>query len=138
MAWLSHLKITVLVVFYYNNSEKPYFKPLFWCHRLAQMAQKTKPYRERESIIAIRKSRYHSRGFFVVQNSTKFDKMTSHNRHEVNDMELKEDILTEIITDEEMQQIPIGCQSTAIHVFEQMLIKRAGVNPYEPISELLQ
>ena len=46
-------------------------------------------------------------------------------------------ILEKIFSHPEMSQIPIGCQSTAVHVFEEILEDRLGENPYATISELL-
>ena len=46
-------------------------------------------------------------------------------------------VLEKIFAHEEMQKIPIGCQSTAVHVFEEILEDRLEENPYECISTLL-
>ena len=46
-------------------------------------------------------------------------------------------ILEKIFADKEMQTIPIGCQSTAVNVFERVLESIREENPYATISELL-
>lgn len=46
-------------------------------------------------------------------------------------------ILEKIFAHEEMQKIPIGCQSTAVHVFEEILEDILEENPYEQLSSLL-
>lgn len=45
-------------------------------------------------------------------------------------------ILEKIFAHEEMQKIPVGCQSTAAHVFEEILEDILEENPYGSISEL--
>lgn len=45
-------------------------------------------------------------------------------------------ILEKIFAHEEMQRIPIGCQSTAVHVFEEILEDILEENPYEQLSTL--
>ena len=50
---------------------------------------------------------------------------------------LKDEILEKIFANKEMQKIPIGCQSTAVSVFEQVLEDIRKENPYAVISELL-
>ena len=50
---------------------------------------------------------------------------------------LKDEILEKIFADKKMQMIPIGCQSTAVSVFEQVLEDIRKENPYATISELL-
>lgn len=45
-------------------------------------------------------------------------------------------VLEKIFTHEEMQKIPIGAQSTAVHVFEEILSDRLEENPYEQLSSL--
>lgn len=47
-----------------------------------------------------------------------------------------DEILEKIFAHEEMQRIPIGCQSTAVHVFEEILEDRLEENPYEQLSGL--
>lgn len=47
-----------------------------------------------------------------------------------------DEILEKIFAHEEMQKIPIGCQSTAVHVFEEILENILEVNPYESIQSL--
>lgn len=44
--------------------------------------------------------------------------------------------LEKIFSHEEMQKIPIGCQSTAVHVFEEILEDILEVNPYAAIQSL--
>lgn len=46
-------------------------------------------------------------------------------------------ILEKIFAHEEMKKIPIGCQSTAVHVFEEILEDILEENPYEQLSSLL-
>ena len=50
---------------------------------------------------------------------------------------LKDEILEKIFSNKEMQMIPIGCQSTAVSVFEDMLEELRKENPYANISDLL-
>ena len=47
-----------------------------------------------------------------------------------------DETLEKIFAHEEMQKIPVGCQSTAVHVFEEILEDILEVNPYATISEL--
>lgn len=47
-----------------------------------------------------------------------------------------DEILEKIFAHEEMQKIPIGCQSTAVHVFEEILEDILEENPYEQLSTL--
>lgn len=47
-----------------------------------------------------------------------------------------DEILEKIFAHEEMQKIPIGCQSTAVHVFEEILSDKLEENPYVSISDL--
>ena len=49
---------------------------------------------------------------------------------------LKDEILEKIFSNKEMQTIPIGCQSTAVSVFEQVLDELKEENPYVTLSEL--
>lgn len=51
---------------------------------------------------------------------------------------LKDEILEKIFANKEIQTIPIGCQSTAVSVFEQVLEESKEVDPNVTISELLQ
>ena len=46
-------------------------------------------------------------------------------------------ILERFFVHEEMQKIPVGCQSTAVHVFEEILEDILEENPYASLSELL-
>ncbi len=50
---------------------------------------------------------------------------------------LKEEVLEKIFSHPEMQKIPIGCQSTAVRVFQEILEELREGNPYATISELL-
>lgn len=50
---------------------------------------------------------------------------------------MKDEILEKIFAHPEMQKIPIGCQSTAVKVFEEVLFDIKEGNPYGTISELL-
>ena len=50
---------------------------------------------------------------------------------------LKDEILEKIFSNKEMQMIPIGCQSTAVSVFEDVLEKLRKENPYATLSDLL-
>lgn len=50
---------------------------------------------------------------------------------------LKDEILERIFANKEMQKIPIGCQSTAVSVFEQVLEEIKEENPYADLSTLL-
>lgn len=45
-------------------------------------------------------------------------------------------ILEKFFSHEEMQKIPVGCQSTAVRVFEEILEDILEVNPYGAISDL--
>lgn len=47
-----------------------------------------------------------------------------------------DEILEKIFAHEEMQKIPVGCQSTAVHVFEEILEDILEENPYEQLSVL--
>ena len=49
---------------------------------------------------------------------------------------LKDEILEKIFSNKEMQKIPIGCQSTAVSVFEDVLEELREENPYAVMSEL--
>ena len=50
---------------------------------------------------------------------------------------LKDEILEKIFSNKEMQMIPIGYQSTAVSVFEDVLEELRKENPYATLSELL-
>ena len=50
---------------------------------------------------------------------------------------LKDEILEKIFSNKEMQMIPIGCQSTSVSVFEQVLEELKEENPYATLSDLL-
>ena len=47
-----------------------------------------------------------------------------------------DEMLEKFFAHEEMQKIPIGCQSTAVHVFEENLEDILEENPYEQLSAL--
>ena len=61
--------------------------------------------------------------------------MQKSNHKEMKDM-LKDEILEKIFANKEMQMIPIGCQSTAVSVFEDVLEELRKENPYASLSEL--
>lgn len=46
------------------------------------------------------------------------------------------ELLEKIFAHPEMHTIPVGCQSTAVKVFEEVLEDTLEVNPYGGISEL--
>ena len=62
--------------------------------------------------------------------------MQKFNHEEMKAM-LKDEILEKIFANKEMQMIPIGCQSTAVSVFEDVLEELRKENPYATISDLL-
>lgn len=49
----------------------------------------------------------------------------------------KDEILEKIFAHPEMQKIPIGCQSTAVHVFQEVIEDLKEGNPYGELCELL-
>ena len=51
---------------------------------------------------------------------------------------LSDNFLTKIFSNTEMQKIPIGAQSTAVHAFEEVLEEIRKENPYGSISELFE
>ena len=51
---------------------------------------------------------------------------------------LSDDFLTKIFSNEEMQKIPVGAQSTAVHAIEEVLEQIKEENPYGTISELFE
>ena len=51
---------------------------------------------------------------------------------------LSDEVLTKIFSNAEMQKIPIGAQSTAVHAFEEVLEEIKEENPYGSISELFE
>lgn len=51
---------------------------------------------------------------------------------------LSDDFLTKIFSNSEMQKIPIGAQSTAVHAMEEVLEQIKEENPYGTISELFE
>jgi len=48
-----------------------------------------------------------------------------------------DEFLEKIFSHPEMQKIPIGCQSTAVHVFQEVLEEIKEENPYANISTIL-
>ena len=50
---------------------------------------------------------------------------------------LRDEVLEKIFANKEMQMIPIGCQSTAVSVFEDVLEELRKENPYANISDIL-
>lgn len=50
---------------------------------------------------------------------------------------LTDTVLEKIFAHEEMRKIPLGCQSTAVHVFEEILEDILEENPYEQLSSIL-
>ena len=58
-------------------------------------------------------------------------------KHKEMNAMLKDDILEKIFSNKEMQMIPIGCQSTAVSVFEDVLEELRKENPYATISDIL-
>ena len=50
---------------------------------------------------------------------------------------LNDEILEKIFANKEMQTIPIGCQSTAVTVFEDVLEELRKENHYANISDIL-
>lgn len=50
---------------------------------------------------------------------------------------LKDEVMERIFAHSEMQKIPIGCQSTAVKVFTDVLEDLVEENEYATISELL-
>lgn len=51
---------------------------------------------------------------------------------------LSDDFLTRIFSNKEMQKIPVGAQSTAVHAIQQVLEEIRRENPYGSISELFE
>ena len=47
-------------------------------------------------------------------------------------------ILEKICADKEMQTIPIGCQSTAVNVFERVIESIMEENPYATLIDLFE
>lgn len=48
-----------------------------------------------------------------------------------------DDFLEQIFSDKDMQKIPIGCQSTAVRVFQNIIESKVKENRYATLSELL-
>ena len=51
---------------------------------------------------------------------------------------LSDEFLTRIFSNQEMQTIPVGAQSTAVHAFEEVLEQIKEENAYATISELFE
>lgn len=51
---------------------------------------------------------------------------------------LSDEFLTRIFSNEEMQKIPIGAQSTAVHAFEEVLEEMKEEDPNATISKLFE
>lgn len=49
-----------------------------------------------------------------------------------------DDVLEKIFSHKEMTKIPIGCQSTAVHAFEEILDDILEVNPYATVQSLFE
>ena len=50
---------------------------------------------------------------------------------------LSKELLEKILASEDSHKVPFGCQSTMIHVFEDVLEEIKEEKPYATISELL-
>ena len=61
--------------------------------------------------------------------------MPKFNHKEMKPM-LKDEILEKIFAHKEMQMLPIGCQSTSVSVFEDVLEELRKENRYAILSEL--
>ena len=48
-----------------------------------------------------------------------------------------DEFLERIFANEEMQKIPIGCQSTAVHAFQEVLEDIREEQPYADLSTIL-
>lgn len=48
----------------------------------------------------------------------------------------RDEILEKIFSNKEMQKIPVGCQSTAVKVIQDVLEQIKEENPYEYVSAL--
>ena len=49
---------------------------------------------------------------------------------------MRDEIVQSILLNEEMQKMPIGCQATALGVFEEAMKKLVEENPNATVSEL--
>lgn len=49
-----------------------------------------------------------------------------------------DEILYKIFSHKEIHKIPVGCQSTAVHVFEEILEDILEVNPYATVQSLFE
>ena len=50
---------------------------------------------------------------------------------------LSKELLEKILANEDSHKVPFGCQSTMMHVFENVLEEIKEEKPYASISELL-
>lgn len=58
-------------------------------------------------------------------------------KHKEVDPMFTDEFLERIFANEEMQKIPIGCQSTAVHAFQEVLEDIKEENPYADLSAIL-
>ena len=50
---------------------------------------------------------------------------------------LTDEFLETVFANKEMQKMPIGCQSTAVHAFQEVLEDIKEENPYAELSAIL-
>lgn len=50
---------------------------------------------------------------------------------------LSDELLEKILAHEDSHRVPFGCQSTMIHVFDEVLTEIREEKPYATVSELL-
>lgn len=50
---------------------------------------------------------------------------------------LSDELLEKVLAHEDSHKVPFGCQSTMIHVFEEVLTEIGKEKPYATINELL-
>lgn len=50
---------------------------------------------------------------------------------------LTDEFLERVFANKEMQKMPIGCQSTAVHAFQEVLEDIKEENPYAELSAIL-
>ena len=50
---------------------------------------------------------------------------------------LTDEFLERVFANKEMQKMPIGCQSTAVHAFQKVLEDMKEENPYADLSAIL-
>ena len=58
-------------------------------------------------------------------------------KHKEVDLMFTDEFLERIFASEEMQKIPIGFQSIAVHAFQEVLEDIKGENPYADLSAIL-